>query len=136
MREVEVNRHQCFPLCMRDVCAIINQAFRFHTLKGRRFVLLFSLFSHLSRLQTFLHLIPSFKDSDIQRSFKIRVIWNVDMCVPQANYNGSSRLVFWFQLWSRAGYVDCSRMNVFNIINMSRSYTVFHVWEVFLWFCL
>ena len=69
MREVEVNRHQCFPY----VCAIINQAFRFHTLKGRRFVLLFSLFSHLSRLQTFLHLIPSFKDSDIQRPLKFEL---------------------------------------------------------------
>ena len=92
MREVEVNRHQCFPSCMRH-----NQpGVPFHTLKGRRFVLLFSLFSHLSRLQTFLHLIPSFKDSDIQRSFKIRVIWIVDMSVPQANYNGSSRLVFYF----------------------------------------
>ena len=28
--------------------------------------------------------------------------------------------VFRFPLRSRAGYVDCSRMNVFNIINMSR----------------
>ena len=56
------------------------------------------------------------------------------MSVPQANYNWSSRLVFWFELWSRAGYVDCSRVNVFNIINISRSYTVFQVSEIFLWF--
>ena len=58
------------------------------------------------------------------------------MSVPQANYNGSSRRVFWFRLWSRAGYDDCSRMDVFNIINMSRSYTVFQVSEIFFWFCL
>lgn len=104
--------------------------FRFNTLKGRRFVLLFSLFSHLYRLQTFLHLISSFKDSDIQRSFKIRVIWNVDMSVPQANYNGSSRRGF----GSNFGVVLA--MNVFTIINMSRSYTVFEVSEIFLWLCL
>ena len=41
------------------------------------------------------------------------------MSVPQANYNRFSRRVFGFRLRSRAGYVDCSRMNVFNIINMS-----------------
>ena len=98
----------------------MDQAFRFNTLKGRRFVNLFSLFSHLSRLQTFLHLISSFKDSDLQRSFKIRVMWNVNMSVPQANYYGFSRRVFLFRLRSLAGYVDCLRMNVFNIINMSR----------------
>ena len=75
------------------MCAIIDQAFRLNTLKWRRFVLLFSLFSHLSCLQTFLHLISSFKDSDIQRAFKIRVMWNVNRSVPQANYNEFSRRV-------------------------------------------
>ena len=111
-----MNRQPCFPSCMRNN----RPAFRFNPLKGRRFVLLSSLFSHLSCLQTFLHLISSFKDSDIQRSFKIRVMWNVNMSVPQANYDWFSRRVFRFRLRSRAGYVDCSRMNVFNIINMSR----------------
>ena len=85
-----MNRHPCFPSCMRNN----RPAFRFNPLKGRRFVLLFSLFSHLSCLQTFLHLISSFKDSDIQRSFKIRVMGNVKRSVPQANYNGFSRRVF------------------------------------------
>ena len=85
-----MNRHPCFPSCMCNN----RPAFRFNPPKGRRFVLLFSLFSHLSCLQTFLHLISSFKDSDIQRSFKIRGMRNVNMSVPQANYNGFSRRVF------------------------------------------
>ena len=77
------------------VCAIINQAFRFNTLKGRTFVLLFSLFSLvLSPCRLFFTWYLVLKIQILKDPLKFKVCETFDMSVPQANYNGFSRRVF------------------------------------------